>query len=224
MSRALLRAAAKRRVPSGDPHFASVIWLANYASDASDVKGHAVTLYGGASVSGGALVLDGNGDYATCANSIDWATGTQAFTVDGFVELTATPSVVATICETRATANPSSSGFNIGIDPSLCLRLFDGPATAFKTSSNTIQLNTKTAFRITFDGSFVRINLDGTVTTLTASSTNFGTSPASWLVGTNRAGVGEGLYDWSGKIYALRFTKGVARDINEALVDPFPEA
>lgn len=75
----------------GDPYIAFRKTIANLNVDLSDPF-RTWTAQGGAAVTGGALVLDGTGDYLETPNSTDFDFSTVNFCVESFVEISAYPS------------------------------------------------------------------------------------------------------------------------------------
>ncbi len=83
-----------------DSLWSSVSLLCPFSTDLLDVKGHAVTVNGGAALSsavgtpfgaGNACYFDGAGDYLALADSSDWAFGTGDFFIDCWVYPTSFP-------------------------------------------------------------------------------------------------------------------------------------
>jgi hypothetical protein len=97
---------------------------------------------------GPAIAFDGTGDYLDLADSADFAPGTGAFTVEGFIN-TGVPATAQTIYDTR-TATANTSGFLINIASSkLC---FTTATTARITGGTTLIANRTYHWRVVGNG------------------------------------------------------------------------
>lgn len=79
-----------------DPYIAYRKTIANLNVDLSDPF-RTWTANGGAAVTGGALVLDGTGDYLSSPQSTDFDFGSGDFCVESFINVAVSPSAEATI-------------------------------------------------------------------------------------------------------------------------------
>lgn len=202
-----------------DEHWDSVslyLPLDTDLSDASD-NAHTVTAAGGAAVTGGALVLDGTGDYITAPTSVMGPAAGADLTGPLTIEAEVEPSSLAangTIFSNRASlsGSGSDSGFSLRLNTDGTIRFFgvrSGSLVIDATSTAT--LSTGTAYHV----ALVReaagdwsVYLDGVEIVAVSESGHivlFDGAPLT--IGAS----GYGNNELAGSIRDVRVTQGVAR-------------
>lgn len=215
----LLTAALARKKAEVDPYFGYVVFLSNYEGNANDVKGHAVTLIGNASVSGGALVLDGSGDYARWDRTTEFNfSSVDEFCIDAYVETTAYSSIVGVIALTGLNGGLSFYTHN---DGSIAFAV-DGNFEVGRSAAGAHPLNTKQHLAVWRLGGRTRAAVNGQIVINVADNNSY-VGGTSCSVGGSPGAAGLSI---NGKVYAARITRfarfGTTNFTPPA--DPFPEA
>jgi hypothetical protein len=204
-------------VVPGDPYFSSVVYLSGYeGADGSttivdEATAKIATAVGNAQIDtaqfkfgSSSLLLDGNGDYLSIADSPDWTLGLGQFTIEGWFRFAATPTNAVLIARWT---NGFAFWFEAG---NLYFR--NAPTNDSTKYAWAPALNTWYHIACDRNASNVfRIYVDGVMQAKTASfPTNIIGSGIVMAVGSLRPG-GFTTYDLNGWVDDVRITKGVAR-------------
>lgn len=222
-----MKAVTPTTAAAGDPHFANVVLLAGFdgvdgsttLTDDSNTP-HALTAVGNAQIDtaqskfgGGALLLDGTGDYVTIPDHEDWNLGAGQFTLEAWVRFAAGFGTEESILGQWAASGSSRSWFldyNSGL-----LRLRLSGATVNLTGTwSAVQ---GVWYHVAADrdaANVVRIYVDGTMVGSTTAAFTLPNSTSNFCIGT-MAGV-ETTAPFTGWIDEVRITKGVARYASNA--------
>lgn len=191
---------------STDPYIAFRVSIANLNVDLSDPL-RTWTAQGGAAVTGGALVLDGSGDYLSTPQSTDFDFGAGEFCVEAMVEIAAYPG-----SDYAVWAKWGSAGISwlFLITSTGRLGLYYYSLGGYITPVGTIQvpLNTPThvaGYRVTSgvgNGSYVAVAGVTELIRIPLNSIDTSVSPAT--IGAQMGGASP----FAGKIWGCRATKG----------------
>lgn len=147
-----------------------------------------------------AISFDGTGDYLDFSDSADFAPGTGAFTVEGFLN-TGVPATAQTVYDTR-TATANTTGFLINIASSkLC---FTTATTARITGGTTLIANRTYHWRVVGNGGAdgartVTLYLNGQVEG-TAYTNNYNFTDQTLRIGSIKAAAGTAFNGWMREI------------------------
>lgn len=165
-----------------DDIYRAYVRLLMHMNDAalSDVKGHAVSLFGNAARSstqskwgGYALYLDGSGDYLTLADSADWNFVSSAVTIEFWFYETAAGTDRQIIGQHTTLSNANSSFIITSSSQKLQFICYSGATPYSIIAPSTHSLNTWHHGACVRDGSNMHIYLDGTrIATSTAIGVN----------------------------------------------------
>jgi hypothetical protein len=103
--------------------------------------------------------FDGSGDYLEVTGS-NLAMSTGSWTIEGWIYLNAYPGSYAQIYDSRFDSHGSTAGLTIYVGSTGTLRVYQGTDRAYTTS--TISLATWTHFAAVYDGSTLKLYLNGT--------------------------------------------------------------
>jgi hypothetical protein len=193
----------------GDPMYDSTVLSLPMDTNLADSHGHTFTASGGAAISGGALVLDGAGDYLSCT-STDFNPGSSDFTLEALVYVTS-------LASTGTVFGKFNSS---GSDSAFALMIYDSGTVGFRVSNNgssiveresttsAIPLNTWKHVAAELYNDVLYIYVDGALSgsNVAFSSTVFSNSHPL-MIG---AALASGSPDFflTGKIKSARFTMG----------------
>lgn len=219
MKNRLLRSAGGGVVET-DPYWSNVVLLltmdgADGSTAFTDLSNssHTVTAYGGAAVDTaivkngtGSLLLDGVDDYLDSPDSDDWSFGSSPMTIELWAYFPTLGSVEILVSQWLAASSSQSFLFYKHSTNVIKIGLYDASST-YRETQGTTSLSANTWYHIaaTYDGTDLRLFLDGNLETTLAINgfrnivhpLNIGRSvPSSF---------GESQID------SLRITKGVAR-------------
>lgn len=205
-----------------DPNFSSVVSLLHFdgtngSTTFTDVKGKTWTGQGNAQISTGrskwgtaSLLLDGTGDYLVGPSSADWQTGTNNFTVEGWVYITSNGDRPIASCA-QASSGTAGGGWNFyatHTNGSAKMRFFDVVSSTGINGATVVTTNAWHHVAVTRSGNTFRLFLDGVLDgsgTITSAYNNLTTM----LIGAARGPSPTQMFQ--GSIDDFRFTKGVAR-------------
>lgn len=219
-----LAAASRAAGPSVDPDFASVVLLCNAqgtngSTVLTDSSSYArtSTAFNQAQISTSgpifgvsSALFDGTGDKWTFPTSADFDFGTGLFTVEGFA-IANVNNVRKELCGTR---NIQTLAQGIDVLMSATGKLtFNGylndVAPYNLAGATTISTGVVFHWACTFDGTTLRVFLDGVLDGSNTPTPGIGASNGAFNVGSTP--VEGGTRDWDGKQAGLRITKGVCR-------------
>ncbi|MGR9441704.1 LamG domain-containing protein [Rhizobium leguminosarum] len=210
---------------ASDPNFSSVKLLCGFngtdgATSSTDESGvgRTLTFVGNAQLDtaqfkfgASSLLLDGTGDYITCADSADWDFGAGQFTAELFVRFASGFGTNEAFLGQWGATVAEQSWFLFLSSGSLLFRLHDSGGTNRDTSvAWTPTVNTWYHLAVDRDASNkVRVYRDGTMVASNTYSQTFQN-------GTGLFGIGvvpgfAGTFDLNGWVDEVRVTKGVAR-------------
>lgn len=199
--------------PLSDPYFSSIVLLAHFDSNFSDVKGRTIAPLGNAQISttqgkfgAGSAYFDGSGDYLTLANSDDFHFGTDNFTIECWIKLEVNESRDRTII---AKVSPNQCAFLLNINSSNKVS-FSSENFAGIISNSALDINTWYHIAVCRSSGNATIYINGV-------QQAFGNFPSSTQYSNP---VYVGAFDptnasysfwFKGWIDELRITKGIAR-------------
>ncbi|RWN29340.1 MAG: hypothetical protein EOR96_31950 [Mesorhizobium sp.] len=206
-----------------DPSFSSVVLLCGFdgtdgatsATDDSNLA-HALTFVGNAQIDtftskfgGSSLLLDGNGDRVTAADSAGWSFGTGEFTIEGFFRFSAHDGTVGLVTQWFTSVPGWAFFFDGG---QLFFRGADAVSSTRDSGKHTFSPTLNQWYHLAVDrtsAGAIRIYVDGV---MVAGATGYtwnlwNAAHPLWIGGIN----GFAAYDMAGWVDELRITKGVAR-------------
>lgn len=195
-----------------DPYWASVVSLQNFTDDIIDGTGRVWSAAGGAAIVGGALSINGAGATISTANSSAFQWWTQPYTIEAYVNC----SVYGGDASGRAfmigegVYSPGNYNFWFGprSDGKFVFGYWAGSVVNF-TGSATIPTGSWTHLQMSFDGTNIRLFINGVIDlTATYSVTPTPVAGQSLRIGLN------GTTRFQGSVKGVRFTKGVARNVS----------
>jgi hypothetical protein len=149
------------------------------------------------------LVLDGTGDYVALASNLDFAYGTNDFTIELWVYRTV--SGITQVLLDQRTANPTNYAPVIFINTSNALQYNDGTASVI-IGATTVPINVWSHVAVSRNGTSTRLFLDGVQQGSTYTDTrNYIQTPVTIGARFNN------IQNFTGYIDELRISKGVAR-------------
>ncbi len=198
----------------GDPYASNTILLANFATDATDDKGHTATLLGNAAVSGGAAVFDGVGVSIQYAGFDPTLFGTNNFTVE-IVVIPNNGGANKSFFNTGGGAVWGSNMLSFGLQPppakGVYVSIYGVGAPTLNFAAGAPNLHDGSAHHVVIQrvSGVLTAYLDGFYATSTDGT-------ASAITGATNGGVaciGETIDNeyFHGSINAIRVTAGVAR-------------
>lgn len=209
-----------------DPNFSSVVLLSGFeGADASTTfddesnSNHTLTAVGNAQIDtaqfkfgSSSLLLDGNGDRVTAADSANWNFGSGPFTIELFARFAATETAANVICsQWNAAASNRAWSFDYFNNTLRFSYTTNGSTTVTLTFAWTQSGGTWFHLALTRDGAGdVRAFIDGTQigSTQAANVTIFDSTSNLWIGAIESSTPSN---DFNGHIDELRITKGVAR-------------
>lgn len=209
-----------------DPFFANVKFLANFTTDASDITGTPTFLFGDAHVAGGALVLDGAGDYLDATPLVVPATTGEAETFEGYFTFNTLTNGATQTLFTLGGGNQAGRHLFYqlnGFDSSFGLDIFGVGSVNFTFGPGAFSAG------VPFHVAFCRSATDDWTAFLNGVqgigvlNSTFGSPIQPFLDLGQFVGIGFSL---NGNISSFRYTKGIARYTANFTppTEPFPEA
>lgn len=200
-----------------DPYYDNVILLLKADDALTDLSKVAstITAYGNAAVNSstkyfgaGSLALDGSGDYIVAAPASppdNFVFSTNPFTVEAFIYVTGGEGVTnRTIisCGTSAL----SSNWQFSLSGSSILVFFHNANSSITSGTDVISLNTWTHVAVSYDGSTLRLFINGVLVRSEVFACNY-SGYTQFRIGINR---GSSVW-FPGYIDSLRVTSGIGR-------------
>ena len=124
--------------------------------------------------------FDGSGDFLQVTGAA-LAFGSGSWTVEGWIFLNAYPGSYAQIFDTRFNGHGSTAGLTLYVNSTGSLRVYQGTDRAY--TSSTISLGTWTHFAAVYDGTTLKLYLNGSNTGATNYTTSFNLTNTTLQIG-----------------------------------------
>jgi hypothetical protein len=205
-----------------DPHFANVVYLHNFDTPSTtDVTGKTATLVGNAAISGGSLVLDGNGDRLALTSASSGFAFAGDFTIEVVFNKTGNGSQGFDTLFDCSNGGDGVNGWFIEFSTSRTCRLLAG--SLLLTGAGNPNTGTDQYWVVKRSGSTCTLERNLTVIDTETNSGAISGSANAPTIGSAR-GAYLGQYAFNGSVLAMRITNGVARDTSVIPTLPFPES
>jgi hypothetical protein len=155
---------------------------------------------------GSSLLLDGTGDYASCASSTDFNMDSGDWTIDCWVRPNALAADSSTILHFPNTAG-GLHGLHIHITDAGAIRVDNGTTTS-GLLGGAVGLGVWSHIAVTNESGTIKVWLNGTLVDSEAAQ-SYGNTASLCQIG--RYGAGGTTNDWNGWVDELRISKGIAR-------------
>jgi hypothetical protein len=206
----------------GDPYFANVVLLYNFDTPSTtDVTGKTAALIGNAAISGGALVLDGNGDSLYLnASSADFAFGTGDYTIEFVCTKSGNGALGYDTAIDWTNDGNSSGGFFVELSSSRGFVSWGDNAAAALVYSTNPNDGSQHYWAVKRSGTTKTLWKDGSQVASQSNDKDVVQGYQPRIGGTRNTNT----FGFKGSINAIRITKGVARDVSVIPTLPFPES